>query len=239
MHQATNTAALLELCDCAELFVSRAWMRAASQDSTAQPHEDVPSDACLPNGEVHDGAQRAEAAARVCALAGIAAIDVESRELVEREVLTPGMPLAALPVESLYKPWASARDAELGGARGLYLGDAALHAKALYQALDVQVPKAFAAMPDHLALLLELLALYVRADNREAAAQLARDHFDWLDAYDEELANRQDRAADAPLFSAEARSRLVQGIAHLRALVALVATAVESLSSRETEREDD
>ena len=32
-------------------------------------------------------------------------VDSVARRMVEREVLTPGMPLAAMPVESLYKPW--------------------------------------------------------------------------------------------------------------------------------------
>ena len=35
-------------------------------------------------------------------------VDSVARRMVEREVLTPGMPLAAMPVESLYKPWSSA-----------------------------------------------------------------------------------------------------------------------------------
>ena len=77
-------------------------------------------------------------------------VDSVARRMVEREVLTPGMPLAAMPVESLYKPWTSLPGSQFGGARGLYLGDAARHVQALYEALKVEIPKRFAAMPDHL-----------------------------------------------------------------------------------------
>ena len=84
-------------------------------------------------------------------------------------MLTPGMPLAAMPVESLYKPWTSLPGSQFGGARGLYLGDAARHVQALYEALKVEIPKRFAAMPDHLSLLCELLALYMEAGNKEEA----------------------------------------------------------------------
>ena len=114
-------------------------------------------------------------------------VDSAARRMVEREVLTPGMPLAAMPVESLYKPWTSLPGSQFGGARGLYLGDAARHVQALYEALKVEVPKRFAAMPDNLSLLCELLALYMEAGNKEAARLLAQDHFDWLDAYDAAL----------------------------------------------------
>ena len=51
-------------------------------------------------------------------------VDSVARRMVEREVLTPGMPLAAMPVESLYKPWTSLPGSQFGGARGLYLASA-------------------------------------------------------------------------------------------------------------------
>ena len=50
----------------------------------------------------------------------------EACRAVATEILTPGMPLAALPVESLYKPW-SAMSTELAAAKGLYMGDPAHH----------------------------------------------------------------------------------------------------------------
>ena len=47
-------------------------------------------------------------------------VDSVARRMVEREVLTPGMPLAAMPVESLYQPWTTLPGSQFGGARGLY-----------------------------------------------------------------------------------------------------------------------
>ena len=44
-------------------------------------------------------------------------VDSVARRMVEREVLTPGMPLAAMPVESLYKPWTSLPGSQFGGLR--------------------------------------------------------------------------------------------------------------------------
>ena len=111
---------------------------------------------------------------------------------------------------------------EFGGARGLYLGDAARHVQALYEALKVEVPKRFAAMPDHLSLLCELLALYMEAGNKEAARLLAQDHFDWLDAYDAALDERAERAASASAFDEEGRAALARGIGQVRAYVALL-----------------
>ena len=147
-------------------------------------------------------------------------VDSVARRMVEREVLTPGMPLAAMPVESLYKPWTSLPGSQFGGARGLYLGDAARHVQALYEALKVEIPKRFAAMPDHLSLLCELLALYMEAGNKEAARLLAQDHFDWLDAYDAALDERAERAASASAFDEEERAALARGIGQVRAYVA-------------------
>ena len=137
-------------------------------------------------------------------------VDSVARRMVEREVLTPGMPLAAMPVESLYKPWTSLPGSQFGGARGLYLGDAARHVQALYEALKVEIPKR------------ELLPLYMEAGNKEAARLLAQDHFDWLDAYDAALDERAERAASASAFDEEERAALARGIGQVRAYVALL-----------------
>lgn len=166
--------------------------------------------------------ETARQALAACGLSAPDPLDHTARRMVEREVLTPAMPLAALPVESLYKPWTSAPGSQFGGARGLYLGDPARHVQALYDALQVEVPERFAAMPDHLSLLVELLSLYVEAGNAETAQQFARDHFDWLDAYDDALAKRAEQAATAPLFDEEARAALLRGIDQVRAYVALL-----------------
>ncbi|WP_080801884.1 molecular chaperone TorD family protein [Arabiibacter massiliensis] len=173
-----------------------------------------------------DAAGMPEDARRLLAAHGLPVpdpVDSAARRVVEREVLTPGMPLAAMPVESLYKPWTSLPGSQFGGSRGLYLGDAARHVQSLYDALQVEVPERFAAMPDHLSLLCELLALYVEAGNDEAARRLAQDHFDWLDAYDAALAERAEQAASAPAYDEEGRAALARGIGQVRAHVALAA----------------
>lgn len=139
------------------------------------------------------------------------------------EILTAGMPLAALPVESLYKPW-SALSSELAGARGLYMGDAAHHLLQVYSECGIEVPSEFTAMPDHLALTSELAALLAQAGNMEGAAQIAADHLDWLGDYDAVLAQR---AAQAAAMGPDA-GPLAAGIAMLRELLAEIADLVES-----------
>lgn len=154
-------------------------------------------------------------------------VDATARRMVEREVLTAGMPLAAMPVESLYKPWTSLPGSQFGGTRGLYMGDAARHVQVLYEALQLEIPQHFAAMPDHLSLLCELLALYLEAENYPVALQLVQDHFDWLHSYDAALAARAQQAAEVAAFNDEGRAALVRGIAHVRACVALVGELAE------------
>ncbi|BDE97532.1 molecular chaperone TorD family protein [Raoultibacter timonensis] len=145
----------------------------------------------------------------------------EVRRAVQNEVLTAGMPFSALPVESLYRPWSAARGSNYGAQRGLYLGDAAHHVQSIYDRLGIEVPEAFAASPDHLALLLELVALFIESGNDEAACSVATDHFGWLGAYDEALETRAEKAAAARLFDDEKKAAVCEGVAHLRALVAL------------------
>ncbi len=158
-----------------------------------------------------DGAQTAEAFSRIAGLAAsftregmldeARAAEASGDGLLARacravatEVLTPGMPLAALPVESLYKQW-SAGSAEMAAARGLYLGDAAHHIMSVYGKCGIEVPTAFSAMPDHIALVAELAAMLSAAGNAEAARRIAADHFDWLAGYDAALADRASRIA--------------------------------------------
>ena len=143
----------------------------------------------------------------------------------QNEVLLPGMPLAALPVESLYKPWSSAPGNAFGAQRGLYLGDAARHLQSVYATLQIEVPAHFAATPDHLALTLDLLALFLQNGNAQAAADVARDHLDWLDDYDAVLCRSADGAARSERLDNVRRAALAEGIAHLRALVALAGRA--------------
>ncbi|WP_241963690.1 molecular chaperone TorD family protein [Gordonibacter sp. 28C] len=151
------------------------------------------------------------------------------RSTLQNDVLLPGMPLAALPVESLYKPWSAAPGNAFGAQRGLYLGDSARHIQAVCAALELDVPERYAAMPDHLSLLLDLLALFAENGNAQAAADLAADHFDWLDDYDAALARKADEAARADALDPVRRAALAEGVAHLRALVALTDALVRAV----------
>ena len=81
-----------------------------------------------------------------------------ARSSFQNELLVPGMPLAAMPVESLYKAWSTQQGNAFGATRGLYLGDPARHLSQVYRELAIEVPAEFASMPDHLTLELELLA---------------------------------------------------------------------------------
>ena len=125
----------------------------------------------------------------------------EVRSTLQNEVLLPGMPLAALPVESLYKPWSSAPGNAFGAQRGLYLGDAARHLQSVYATLQIEVPARFAATPDHLS---------------------------WLDDYDAALACSAEEAARSERLDGARRAALAEGIVHLRALVALAGRAARA-----------
>lgn len=109
-------------------------------------------------------------------------------------ILEGGMPLAALPVESLYKPW----DGRAGSAKGMYLGPSAAKMTALFGALDLELPREFSAMPDHLSLLLETLSVFLDARNVSEAAEFVCAHLDWLADYRVALEDRAARVASSP-----------------------------------------
>ena len=145
---------------------------------------------------------------------------------VEKEELAMALD-ASGEVESLHKPWCGP-DGTVRAARGMYGGESARHARALYAACGLSVPEGFAAMPDHLALLLELEAFFLEADDASAARTLVCDHFDWLGAYDAMLAARAEQAADAPAFDMTKRRDLAQGIAFMRTMVRSMDRAVHA-----------
>lgn len=120
-------------------------------------------------------------------------------------VLEGGMPLAALPVESLYKPW----DGRAGSPKGMYLGPSAAKMTALFRALDLELPREFSAMPDHLSLLLETLSVFLDARNVSEAAEFARVHLDWLADYQAALEDREARVASS-LANAEREHDLAE-----------------------------
>ena len=162
--------------------------------------------------------------------------DWPDRAAFQRNVLASGMPLAALPVESLYKPWSQEPGNGYGASRGLFLGDSARHIQAVYRSLEIDVPARFAAVPDHLSLLLDLLALYVQCENRVAARDLVADHFDWLGSYDKALFRR---AEEAPLLfgsdahaHADALDAVLRGIAQVRALLGVTQRLANEVVAR-------
>lgn len=151
------------------------------------------------------------------------------RSIMQNELFVPGMPLAALPVESLYKAWSTLPGSSYGSQKGLYLGDSAHHMTALCAQLELDVPEQFKAMPDHLTLLLEVFVLLFESGNRNAACQFASDHLDWLEDYQAALESRSDEVVQASVLAEEKRKTLVRGIEQVRVLVGVVRTSVAHL----------
>lgn len=117
------------------------------------------------------------------------------------QVLTPGMPAALPPVESLYKDWGGHK-AGLQYGQGFYLGESARAVQGLFDSLEMSVPAEYSATPDHLLLLLELYGfLYEHAGHSEAQV-FAASHFDWLDTYRSLLAKRIASEDDESLVKA-------------------------------------
>lgn len=102
----------------------------------------------------------------------------------------------ALPVESIYKEWTADRTCKLPFARskGYLLGDSAFHIRFILEEFEIEIPENYRNMPDHLAILLELLAFFLLHAKAEMIKQFLADHFDWLDEFAlrlEELGNNQ------------------------------------------------
>ncbi len=90
-------------------------------------------------------------------------------------------PPFALPVESIYKAWASEGATPLvePSARGMIMGDPAVDMLRRYQHGNIRIPEAFKDAPDHLALLLEYMGLLCEA-GREEQRNFVRGHLDWI-----------------------------------------------------------
>ena len=94
-----------------------------------------------------------------------------------------------LPVESLYKPWTLDSTCEMPFARnkGYLLGDSAFHIRYLLEQFDMKVPTEYGSIPDHLAILLELLSFFIKKAPDDFTNQFIEEHFDWLDDFAEKL----------------------------------------------------
>lgn len=85
-------------------------------------------------------------------------------------------------VESTYKPWTEDKGCGMvfAASKGLFMGDCALHMRAIYRQLSLEVPEAFGSMPDHLVLELEFLGLLYRSGSVEQIERFIGDHLDWI-----------------------------------------------------------
>lgn len=96
---------------------------------------------------------------------------------------------AAPPIESLYKPWTSDPTCKLGIARekGYTMGDSAYHMKDLLSQLEIEIPKEYGQMPDHLSVLLNVAAILGKHAPEDNYLDFLRDHLNWLSDYREKL----------------------------------------------------
>ena len=85
-------------------------------------------------------------------------------------------------VESTYKSWTGERGCPLAfaGAKGLLMGDSALHMGEIFHRLSLEVPDEFRSTPDHLVLEMEFLSLLYRSATRERIQGFIEDHLDWI-----------------------------------------------------------
>jgi len=85
-------------------------------------------------------------------------------------------------VESCYKPWTIDSNCPLpfAQAKGLLMGDPALHMLTLYQELGIEISNELKGAPDHITLLLDFLSfLYQEASYHEIKVFI-EDHLDWI-----------------------------------------------------------
>ena len=124
---------------------------------------------------------------------------------------------SALPVESIYKKWTEDPSARLpiAGSTGYLMGDPALHARYLLDHYQLQIPPDYRMMPDHLLLLLELLAYLLENRPPEESRTFLNQHFDWLDSFDkalETISEDDPEDAKAKRFYQLALQTLIQAV---------------------------
>ena len=124
---------------------------------------------------------------------------------------------SSLPVESIYKKWTEDPTARLpiAGSTGYLMGDPALHAKYLLDHYQLQVPPDYRMMPDHLLLLLELLAYLLENRPPEESRTFLNQHFDWLDSFGkavEAIAADDSEDSKAKQFYQLALQTLIQAV---------------------------
>lgn len=88
----------------------------------------------------------------------------------------------APPIESIYKPWTTDESFQVSfkNQKGYLMGDSAQHVQHILKSFGLEIPQEYHMMPDHLIILLELLAFLVGSGFEDEAKQFCQDHFDWL-----------------------------------------------------------
>ncbi|MEW6623686.1 MAG: molecular chaperone TorD family protein [Bacillota bacterium] len=96
---------------------------------------------------------------------------------------------AAVPVESVYKVWTTDKSAKISiaGQKGYLMGDSALHMAYLLNSMGFEVPEEFRSMPDHLCLMLELLAYMIKDCSSQDVCLYLQEHFHWLEDFEQRL----------------------------------------------------
>jgi putative dimethyl sulfoxide reductase chaperone len=98
------------------------------------------------------------------------------------EAMGPSSAKRFLPVESLFKKWCD--DTEYTGtghtAKGLLMGDPAMHMIELYSQCGIGLPAEFGGQPDHLTLELEFLSILYEKCPDEMVLRFITDHLDWM-----------------------------------------------------------
>lgn len=94
-----------------------------------------------------------------------------------------GLPGAALPIESLYVPWAPKGTRALTHQTGHYQSPRSVYMRDLLAALGLEISGACGAYPDHLSIEMEVLAFLLEEGRADDARQFLAERFGWLSDY--------------------------------------------------------
>jgi len=119
-----------------------------------------------------------------------------------RRLFRGPLPPYIVPVESIFKKWASDPDCHLPLAqeKGFLMGDPAVDMIRRYRDEGFALPDEFSSMPDHVALELEYMSLLALRGDAAAGREFLASHLDWLD----ELAREIEAAGEGEFYSSGA-----------------------------------
>ena len=120
-----------------------------------------------------------------------------------RRLFRGPLPPYVIPVESVYKKWASDADCHLPLAqeKGFLMGDPAVDMLRRYREDGIALPDEFSSMPDHVALELEYLSMLSLRGEEDACREFLTSHMDWLD----DLVREIEAAGEGEFYSSGAR----------------------------------